>query len=247
MDSHDRELAARYFRAKNPNKDRAGCPAASILEQIASGSLEPGSPWYDHLTVCAACFMQTEELKRSLDSARRRRGRWAFAAAIAASVLLAVFVWWRSAAGKELEAGPVREPKSTAPIPSPPVPAPPPERAEVRPKETATVAALAIVDLSAFTVARGTETSGIAVPRIRPIQQRMNLILPVASEIGKYNVRLLDRDLKKARETTGIAVLRDGRTVLSITLDASVNPGLYQLALQREGEDWRLYALDIKD
>jgi len=41
--------------------------------------------------------------------------------------------------------------------------------------------------------------------------------------------------------------LKDGRTVLSISLDASVNPGLYQLALQREGEDWRPYPLEIRD
>src|SRR4051812_31975188 len=103
MDSQDRDLVARYFRAKNPNKERVGCPDLSVLEQIASGSLEPGSPWYDHLTNCAACFLQTEELKRSSDSARRRRVRWALAGAIAAGVLLAVFVWWRSAAGKDLE------------------------------------------------------------------------------------------------------------------------------------------------
>ena len=252
MDSKDRDLVARYFRAKNPNKDRVGCPDLSVLQQIASGSLDPGSPWYDHLTNCAACFLQTEELKRSSDSARRRRSRWALAAAIAAGVLLTVFVWWRSAAGKELEAGPVRgpevqQPKSTTPAPSPPAPAPPPERAEVRPKEAAKVIALAIVDLSAFSVARGTETSGMPTPRIRPIEQRMNLLLPVASEIGKYNVSLLDRNLKMIRETTGVAILRDGRTVLAITLDASVNPGLYQLALQHEGEPWRLYPLDVKD
>lgn len=247
MDSQDRDLVARYFRAKNPNKERVGCPDLSVLEQIASGSLEPGSPWYDHLTNCAACFLQTEELKRSSDSARRRHVRWAVGVAIAASVLLAVLVWWRSAAGKELEAGPVRGPEVQQPKSTAPVPAPPPERAEVRPKETAKVVALAIVDLSAFAVARGAETSGVAIPRIRPIEQRMNLLLPVASEVGKYNIRLLDRDLKRARETTGVAVLKDGRTVLPIILDASVNPGLYQLALQHEGEDWRLYPLDVKD
>lgn len=232
MNSHDRELAARYFRATNPNKDRTGCPDVSVLDQIASGSLEPVSPWYDHLTVCAACFTQAEELK----NARLRHSRWALAAAIAASVLLAAFVWWRFATTHELEAGQV----TTAP------PAPP-ERANERPKERAPVAALAIVDLSAFTVARGTETSGIAVPRIRPILQRLNLILPIASEAGTYKVRLLDRDLKKATETTGTAVLKDGRTVLSITLDASVSPGLYQLALQHGGEDWRPYPLEIRD
>ena len=247
MDSQDRDLVARYFRAKNPNKERVGCPDLSVLEQIASGSLEPGSPWYDHLTNCAACFLQTEELKRSSDSARRRRVRWALAGAIAAGVLLAVFVWWRSAAGKDLEAGPVRGREVQQLKSTPPMPVLPPERAEVKAKETPKVSALAIVDLSAFALARGTETSGVAIPRIRPIKQRMNLLLPVASEVGKYNIRLLDRDLKRARETTGVAILKDGRTVLPITLDASVNPGLYQLALQHEGEDWRLYPLDVKD
>jgi len=43
-------------------------------------------------------------------------------------------------------------------------------------------------------------------------------------------------------------VIRSYQTQLETTLDLrSVKPGTYQLALKREGEDWRLYPAELRD
>ena len=69
MREKDRKTLLEYFRNRgSPNPERIGCPEKSVLAEIASGSLSPESPWYDHLRICTECLAETEQLQS--DSAK---------------------------------------------------------------------------------------------------------------------------------------------------------------------------------
>lgn len=244
----NREAITRYFTNKPSNAERIGCPERAILVKIGRGELPPADSWYNHLTACPECFREAEMIAAQAEAAKARRWRWTIGAAIAASVIGAALLW-----------RPVPSPSptniATAPNTSSSVPAStktqePPKMVEVAPKEPSkrSVAVLATLDLRGFAIIRGDQKgSGGGSPRIRPIEQRLNLILPVASEPGPYRIRLLDADLIAAREARGTAVINNGRTLLTVVLDASVKPGIYTLGLQHEGGEWRLYPLEVRD
>lgn len=242
----NREAITRYFTNKPSNAERIGCPERAILVKIGRGELPPADSWYNHLTACPECFREAEMI--AAQAAKARRWRWTIGAAIAASVIGGAILW---------RAVPSPSPTQIATSHNTSTSAPPttntqelPKMVEVAPKEPSkrSVAVLATLDLRGFAIIRGDQKgSGGGSPRIRPIEQRLNLILPVASEPGPYRIRLLDADLIAAREARGTAVINNGRTLLTVVLDASVKPGIYTLGLQHEGGEWRLYPLEVRD
>lgn len=257
MDERDRELVAKYFRDKlTSSTERIGCPERSVLEEIAAGKLPPSSPWYDHLTACGGCFREAEQIRVELRTTRVRSRSWGVAAVAAALVLGVGMLWWSSRPGARpsnpTRAGqpPPPAPKEPAPkerVEAPPPTPPPSSPAPKRPRTDPEGAVLAVLDLSAFSLARGKQAEEPKTnPSIRAAQQRLHIILPVASEPGRYHVKLLDKDLRTLRETYGAATVKGGRSILNVALNAGVAPGLYQLALQWENEDWRLYPLEVK-
>jgi hypothetical protein len=81
------------------------------------------------------------------------------------------------------------------------------------------------------------------------IRDRLDLtiLLPVGSEPGSYEVQILDSDLKSRASASASAAIRNFITTLQTTIDLhSLPAGAYQLALRREGEDWRLYPAKIQ-
>lgn len=242
----DKELVAQYFGAKAPNRERIGCPDKSELTKLGRGLLDPADPLYDHVTGCPACFREAEAIRQSTGADARRR-MWMVTGAAAAALLVGVFIFSRPAKppADVVQTGP-KSPPVVEPMPPkmdlPPA-SPPTKKATERP-----VAIVATLDLRAFTPARGTAPVASAdTPRIRPQRQKLTLILPVASEPGSYTIRLMDSDLRPSSDTIGSAAVRDGRTILTLVLDASVKPGMYSLALKHEGDEWRLYPLEVRE
>jgi hypothetical protein len=69
----------------------------------------------------------------------------------------------------------------------------------------------------------------------------------VSSEPGQYDVQILDANLASKASSVGTAEIREYVTTLQSTLDTgSLPPGAYQLALRRQGEDWRLFPTAVK-
>ena len=88
-------------------------------------------------------------------------------------------------------------------------------------------------DSAALTLARG----------------RLNatILLPVGAEPGDYEVQLLDSTLQSRSTSRGTAAIVDYVTTLQTTLDTSaLAPGSYQLAVRRQGEDWRLFPAQLR-
>lgn len=243
-----REAITQYFTNKPSNKERIGCPERAILVRIGRGQLDPADAWYNHLTACPECFQEAELIRAQ--AAKRRRWGWTIGtAAIAASVIGAVFLWRPMPLPTHEDIATTQKKSTTAPAPAPTKAQEPARIVETAPKEPSkrSVAVLATVDLRGFGIIRGDQGSTGGLPHIRPIEQRLRLILPVASEPGPYRIRLLNTDLITVREATGTALINNGRTLLTLLLDASVTPGDYTLGLQHEGGEWRLYPLKISE
>lgn len=82
----------RFFATGNPNPGRIGCPGSTVLERLADRSLPADHPARTHLGECSPCYVEFSALR-----ARHQRRRVMMAAgAIAASLVIAVFVMVRS-------------------------------------------------------------------------------------------------------------------------------------------------------
>jgi hypothetical protein len=64
---------------------------------------------------------------------------------------------------------------------------------------------------------------------------------------GTYDLQLLDSSLTSKASATGSAEIRDYITTLHASLELTiVEPGSYQLAIRRHGEDWRLFPIRVE-
>jgi hypothetical protein len=104
------------------------------------------------------------------------------------------------------------------------------------------------LDLRKYAVARSQEQADerppVSLPRGR---LTATILLPVGSEPGPYEVQLLDSNLQSNASAIGNAEIRDYVTTLRATIElGAVMPGRYQLALRRNGEEWRLFPAEVK-
>jgi hypothetical protein len=205
------------FGRAHPNPTREGCPSGDMLMRLARRELPIGDPAYDHFAKCSPCYQELRVIQQA-DAARLaaavRRKRLTYAAA--AVVVLAIAGSWFA----------LRQTAGTG-------------RTAV---STIGVEQQARLDLRPFTVTRGDERTkepeGLVLSRAR---LKATILLPVGSEPGEYEVQILDADLKSRASSSGTAAIIDYVTTLETTLDTSAVPsGSYQLAVRREGEDWRL-------
>lgn len=208
----DRNLLDEVFGTANPNPSRVGCPTDETLKALARRERPLGDPAYAHLAECSDCYRQIRAYQ-----VRRRRTR-AVSALAAVLGLFLVGLWYASQVMQRPTQTATRDPVE-----------PPSVRAEL--------------DLRQYRVPRAEEAS---VPK-RPLEltrQRLQvrIILPVGAEYGAYDLQLLDSELRPAASANGIARIEQHSTVLEADLDLrSLTPGVYQLALRRQGESWHLY------
>jgi hypothetical protein len=207
----------------HPNPTREGCPPAELLTRLAHRELPIGDPAYDHIGKCSPCYQELRAIQQA-DAARQaaavRRKRLTYAAA--AVLLLAI-------------AGSLFALRQTASTDNTAV-------------STTGVEQQARLDLRPFSVTRGDErtkqTEGLVLSRAR---LKATILLPVGSEPGEYEVQVLDANLTSRTNSRGRAAIVDYVTTLETTLDTSALPaGGYQLAVRREGEDWRVFPMQLQ-
>jgi hypothetical protein len=213
------------FGAANPNPERVGCPPAETLTALARRERPMDDPAYVHLTQCSPCYcefrlLQQQDVPSSARGLlRSRAARWAAAAVVLLLLVIGGWFYARRAGTPE------------APV-SPTV-----------------VSARALqLDLRPFAVSRSEQ----GVPGLRPLalsaeRLDLTLLLPVGSEPGAHDVRLLGDADQVLAQASGQADIRDFITTLRVEIDlAAVQAGNYRLAVRREGDDWSFYPAAVR-
>jgi hypothetical protein len=212
----------------NPNQERVGCPPRDTLIGLARRAQPLGDPAYEHLVKCSPCYrefraLQEEHAHRQVPPplVASHRG-WVTAAAVAVLAAGLGGAWFFM--------------NRQAPPETPPVS--PTRTAEVRTE----------LDLRKFAVTRNDQASPEAPPVSLPIGVvDLTLLLPVGFEPGAYDIQVLDSDLKSRASARAVGEIRDFVTTVRATLDLRDVPGgAYQLAIRREGDDWRMFPANIR-
>lgn len=213
-----------------PNPDRLGCPSQEFLRGLARHeiSVEKTEAWLEHLGTCSECFHDYTRFS----AVEQKRRRWVIALGSVAAVLLcAVF------------AGQILLHRGSVPVGRHSVPADNTVIISTKP------AILAALHLENYSVVRGedqgNENKTLEIARA---VLKLSIYLPLGSESGRYEVRLLRKkgDLKSLADVTGLAVIEDGITVLRTDADFSTVPaGKYVLSVRRKNGGWRYYPVAL--
>jgi hypothetical protein len=213
------------LRTANPNPARVGCPTSDVLIAASRRERPLGDPAYEHLLKCSPCYSEFRALQKAgILGGGHTSGRTWWLGAAAAVLLLAAGAVWVVRQRAPAQQVVTRENVVTA-------------------RELPTE-----LDLRKYAVARSEQSTPERPPVSLP-RGRLNLtiLLPVGSEPGSYEVQILDSDLRSKASATGDAEIRDYVTTLRAIIElGSLAPGTYQLALRRQGEEWRLFPADLK-
>lgn len=211
------------FANASPNPTREGCPPRDVLIALSRREKPIGDPDYLHLVRCSPCFRDFRAIQQANKAKTRANRLWAVSAA-AVFVLAVAGIWI------------MRSDRSTASVSG-------------RLSSTAVSAdQLATLDLRPYSVTRGddrrVEGGALIMP---PGRVNATLLLPVGSEPGAYDVRILDQDLRVRASAQGSAAIRNYITTLQAVMDLStVGAGDYQLALKRESGEWQMFPLRVR-
>jgi hypothetical protein len=212
------------FGRAHPNPTREGCPPADLLTRLAHRELPIGDPAYDHIGKCSPCYqelraIQQADAKRLAATVRRKRLAYAAAAVLVLAILGSWFVMRETGSlGGRTDAS------------------------------IAQVEQDVLLDLRPFAVTRGPEPAkepdALVLPRAR---LRATILLEVGSEPGDYEIQIRDANQQPRANATSRATIVDFVTTLKTSLDTSIlPPGSYQLAVRRDGEDWRLVPVQLR-
>jgi len=104
------------------------------------------------------------------------------------------------------------------------------------------------LDLRPFAPSRDDQTAAAPPTPLLPRENvAVSAELPLGSETGKYEIRLMDDQLRVVQQTTGEAALQNHEVRLSVRLDLrKLAPGGYRLWIRREDRSWRDYPLEIR-
>jgi hypothetical protein len=221
----DDEIDLLFGRA-NPNPSREGCPPSEVLLALSRRERPMEDPAYEHLAKCSPCFrefrafQQADGVTRAITA--RSRLRWTVAAA--AVILLAVIGAWSA-----------RRRSSETIVPGPAV-------AGVTAEQTARL------DLRPYAATRSDERRAEPDPLVVPRGRvSATILLPVGSEPGEYEVRVLDGNLESRASAKTTATIRNFVTTLEAKIDVgSLPPGGYRLAVRRQGGEWQMFPAQVR-
>jgi hypothetical protein len=205
-----------------PNPDRVGCPDQKTLEAAAKRQVPMMDPVIDHIWQCSPC---AQEVLRIRQSGGRRR-IWAMSGAIAAVVVMGLgFLLWQRTKPDNLATG-ANPAISKTPSPS---------------------VVMATLDLRPYSVTRGRAGDPQIEPTLRREPLSLAMYLPVGSEEGRYELRIMNSDLQTVLTQNVEAKLAEQVVTISTDLDLrSFQPGRYSLALRPSGGDWRTYPMTVE-
>ena len=227
--------AARVFRTGFPNADRSGCPTQETLKSIsrkARGAVESEAV-FEHLTCCSPCFAEYERLLR-----RDRTSKNLKILALCASLLITVglAVWFYAFSGKQG----LRPPEPTIVQKEPSPPQAPPIQYEV-----------ALVDLRNRSPVRGEQQPGPTETLVASLPTRrldLSVYLPIGSEEGRYEIRIVREGDTPLLTMAGVATLENRNVVLRLRTDlAGFTPGRYLLAVRKANFSWTQYPIALKN
>jgi hypothetical protein len=211
----------------NPNPERVRCPPRETLIGLARRVQPLGDPAYEHLVKCSPCYREFRALQENAPPQSARRTSWPtgrLGAAAAAILVAGLAATWFYRADRPSRSQPPTASQSQV--------------AELR----------AELDLRKYSVLRSEQGGGQPDPVSLPSGVvEITLLLPVGSEPGPYDIQLLDSDLKSTASAHAVGEIRDFVTTVRATLDLRAIPsGTYQLAVRREGDDWRMFPARLK-
>jgi hypothetical protein len=228
MARHNREREPAAFRPEdeidevfaraNPNPTRTGCPGKDVLRSAARRALPIDNPVFEHLAECSACYQEFRQLQQPVRVPSRVRPALAAAAVVLLAVAGVTYFGRNRVSGL---------PSDTQP--------------------NATVQPL-LIDYRGESTTRSEAgdplPKSVIVPRANVVA---TILLPVGSEPGQYELRLLDgaKRSRLAKEASGD--LKDFAVRVDVNLDLrSLPSGAYTLEIRRSGEEWDPHPLVIR-
>ena len=201
-----------FFSTAHPNPEREGCPDPAVLRAIASNQLSATHPARLHLASCSPCFSDFRAFKESGIQKTSHRKAFAWLAAVAACLLLAI--------GLGLTVTSLRRERPTTD--------PGPLMAR-------------IVDLSNYGALRGSnalnQLEAVSLPSARV---QLTVILPKLSDAGTYKVSV-SRDRSSDHVLASGAAAAQGsdqRRTVTVLLDLrGTHPGSYFLATTHDKDE----------
>ena len=203
-----------------PNPERKGCPGNEILKSVAARPTPVEDAIWEHVTHCSPCYREFLAFRRELAAARKRRvlrNQALLASVLGVAVIVGILIW------KGI-------PRSTHP-PTQPV-------------------SVETVDLRPFEPTRGETRPSKGAREVATLQRQpveLKILLPVASDEGKYEIRLMDSDLRTLLSRTASTSFVDNIATISVTFDLSpLMPGRYVLGLRGPDGAWRTPPIAIR-
>ena len=192
-----------------------------VVRDVAARRLPvQDAPW-EHITHCSPCFREFLGFRSELTDARKRlvrRNRIVLVSALAAAGIAGVAIWTGGLHGT---------------------------------RTPTTIAAVVRVDLRPFALARNEvqdppQSKQVAATFSRQAI-RLEISLPVGSDEGKYDVRLMDSELRALMSSSAATAFTDHIVSISVAFDLSrLAPGSYVLGVHGPDGNWRTYPVAIR-
>lgn len=203
------------IRRSHPNPDRVGCPGTAVLRKVARRELKPGDPAYSHVMECSPCYEELMALEREVQAERvlsnKRRKRQIVFATSAALFVMLIAVF-------VLLRG-----------------------SYVARHETG--ASFAVLNFESESALRGesdTRHQSGDLQRLPRKRLTVRIYLPLGLESGAYDAKLSQNGSPPVFQTSGMARIENGLTVLTLIADfRGLAAGRYTLGFRRSGETWR--------
>ena len=204
-----------------PNPDRRGCLGEQTVREVAGRPLPVQDAAWEHITHCSPCFREFLGFRREMADARKRlvrRNRIVLVSVLAAAGIAGVAIWTGGLHGT---------------------------------RTPTTVAAVVRVDLRPFAPVRSEvqnppQSAPIAATLSRQAT-RLEISLPVGSDEGKYDVRLMDSELRALMSSSAATGFTDHIVSISVAFDLSrLAPGSYVLGVHGPDGNWRTYPVAIR-
>ncbi len=103
------------------------------------------------------------------------------------------------------------------------------------------------LDLRPYAITRGEAQRDLPPLAIARGDLALTLLLPTGSEPGAYEVEIKDSSATMLASTRGDAELRNFVSTLEVDMSlADLAPGLYNLAVRRDGTEWQTFLLQLR-
>jgi hypothetical protein len=120
--------------------------------------------------------------------------------------------------------------------------------AVLRKQSQSLVAQTAVLDLRNRSLSRGGESNASEPPlEINHAVKHLTLYLPLGSSEGSYEMRITTTAGSEVFATSSVASLKDGVSLIQVTVDLSSAPsGQYLFQVRRPDSEWHSYPVNLR-